>query len=320
MDSLYCFSIDLLKGLLLEDDLYIQASYAASIGRIAIYKPTIDRFFNEKNIPLSVAGKELFIRSDYSHYHELEQAAMKHGAYIIETSQHRKIIQNWIDFYQQKRFIASISSQEILERCIEPVIREHLVNERTLFIKSKIKGFHQIVKAALLLYPNFQMEKIINNLSEYGINEFIISDMINIESDRWGKIEIRFFVIDGSIHNASRYLHSLPHFINDEFYKQADKIVKELSKYKEFPRNFVLDLALIKPKGNHYIDIVEINPISTAMCYINNSIFVNDEPANNIRIGNEFYYDMTFHPENYDHITKSKKGYSYLADSFSPFG
>ena len=75
-----------------------------------------------------------------------------------------------------------------------------------------------------------------------------------------------------------------------------------------FPANYALDLGeFIDSNGNSYIDIVELNPISCSMCYVNNSIYADVVP--------EFCYDAIANPKNYDMLRISNKSYTYTSDN-----
>ena len=72
--------------------------------------------------------------------------------------------------------------------------------------------------------------------------------------------------------------------------------------------------------GNADIDIVEINPLSCSMCYVNNSIYTIEVPEINecrqqLMMGFEFCYDAIVNPQNYSMTRASNKSYSYISDS-----
>ena len=72
-----------------------------------------------------------------------------------------------------------------------------------------------------------------------------------------------------------------------------------------FPANYALDLGeFIDSNGNSYIDIVELNPISCSMCYVNNSIYAD-----------VVCYDAIANPKNYDMLRISNKSYTYTSDN-----
>ena len=65
----------------------------------------------------------------------------------------------------------------------------------------------------------------------------------------------------------------------------------------------MLDVGEFIENGEKYIDVVEINPLSTSMCYVNNSIFENPNYTfkieNSLGFGYEFFFDFLKNPNNY---------------------
>lgn len=84
---------------------------------------------------------------------------------------------------------------------------------------------------------------------------------------------------------------------------------------------YALDLGeFIDSNGNSYIDIVELNPISCSMCYVNNSIYADVVPEigecqRQLMMGAEFCYDAIANPKNYDMLRISDKSYTYTTDN-----
>lgn len=69
-----------------------------------------------------------------------------------------------------------------------------------------------------------------------------------------------------------------------------------------------------------FIDIVELNPISCSMCYVNNSIYADVVPEigecqRQLMMGAEFCYDAIANPKNYDMLRISNKSYTYTSDN-----
>lgn len=67
------------------------------------------------------------------------------------------------------------------------------------------------------------------------------------------------------------------------------------------------------------IDIVEVNPISSAMCYVNNSIFEEEleiihDKHTELGIGYEFCYDALVHQERYQKKINPLFDYTYYRD------
>jgi len=69
-----------------------------------------------------------------------------------------------------------------------------------------------------------------------------------------------------------------------------------------------------------FIDVVEMNPISTSLCYINNSIFLETVPEiKNVKdyfqAGNEYCYDFLFNRERYVLDRLAGQNYEYIRTS-----
>lgn len=67
-------------------------------------------------------------------------------------------------------------------------------------------------------------------------------------------------------------------------------------------------------------EIVELNPISCSMCYVNNSIYADVVPEigecqRQLMMGAEFCYDAIANPKNYDMLRISNKSYTYTSDN-----
>ena len=98
-------------------------------------------------------------------------------------------------------------------------------------------------------------------------------------------------------------------------------MVDHIRRLGVFPANYALDLGeFIDSNGNSYIDIVELNPISCSMCYVNNSIYADVVPEigecqRQLMMGAEFCYDAIANPKNYDMLRISNKSYTYTSDN-----
>ena len=94
-----------------------------------------------------------------------------------------------------------------------------------------------------------------------------------------GTREIRHIILNNQVVNSFRALHSLKHTVPKSHKNIAIHMVDHIRRLGVFPANYALDLGeFIDSNGNSYIDIVELNPISCSMCYVNNSIYTNVIP------------------------------------------
>ena len=121
-----------------------------------------------------------------------------------------------------------------------------------------------------------------------------------------GTREIRHIILNNQVVNSSRALHSLKHTVPKSHKNIAIHMVDHIRRLGVFPANYALDLGeFIDSNGNSYIDIVELNPISCSMCYVNNSIYADVVPEigecqRQLMMGAEFCYDAIANPKNYD--------------------
>lgn len=123
-----------------------------------------------------------------------------------------------------------------------------------------------------------------------------------------GTREIRHIILNNQVVNSSRVLHSLKHTVPKSHKNIAIHMVDHIRRLGVFPANYALDLGeFIDSNGNSYIDIVELNPISCSMCYVNNSIYADVIPEigecqRQLMMGAEFCYDAIANPKNYDNL------------------
>lgn len=123
-----------------------------------------------------------------------------------------------------------------------------------------------------------------------------------------GTREIRHIILNNQVVNSSRALHSLKHTVPKSHKNIAIHMVDHIRRLGVFPANYALDLGeFIDSNGNSYIDIVELNPISCSMCYVNNSIYADVVPEigecqRQLMMGAEFCYDAIANPKNYDTV------------------
>lgn len=132
---------------------------------------------------------------------------------------------------------------------------------------------------------------------------------------------VRHIILNNQVVNSSRALHSLKHTVPKSHKNIAIHMVDHIRRLGVFPANYALDLGeFINSNGNSYIDIVELNPISCSMCYVNNSIYADVVPEigecqRQLMMGAEFCYDAIANPKNYDMLRISNKSYTYTSDN-----
>ena len=320
MDIFYCFWEETIQDTCFDREYYIQANYAKRIKRLVIYRSRVHKFVDGQGNEICLLGKNILIRTDYAHYEELEKLAMDQGAKLIETSYDRKLIQNWMKWYKTKRYMKMVFAADILAGTLSKDLKTFLNSCDFVFIKSKEKGFSSIVSTEELGNPDSSVAHMIQSMYESGFEELILSEKVNILGDSHGNLEARFYILGGLIINGSRYFHSLSHELPRGFIEKASEIVEELKSKVEFPKNYVLDIAQLYDERESYLDVIEINPISTAMCYVGNSIFAEEDEIllktrNETGYGWEYCLDSLEYPDLYDSFARTEKLYTYHRDS-----
>ncbi|MGL4607615.1 MAG: hypothetical protein ACRCU3_09150 [Eubacteriaceae bacterium] len=242
-------------------------------------------------------GKEILLRASYDIAKKAIDLLVQSGASVIENEEDIERIENWEKLYLTKRKIMSITAKEIFNISSNPEMFDFIKSQRKVFVKSRKKGFTLIVSTEKLLRQDQEVHKILDSIFKKSSKKLLISKAYDITEDSLGKKEARFFVIDGKIVNASRMVHSVKHSVPNSLVVAADKAVKTIDNSKFlFPSNYVLDIAEFRTENDRFTDIVEINPLTSSLCYINNSIYNVKIPEieaiyNVLGAGYEYCYD-----------------------------
>lgn len=225
---------------------------------------------------------------------------------MFENLQDRNSIINWFKYFLPNRTIKCIEVTDILYQNYDNEAKDMLSANEYIFIKSVNKGLSTIIKS----YDLFDHSSdIISYIKKEMMNkqQYLLAQKINLAKDRYGNIEVRFVVFNNKVVNYSRYIHSLKHNICKDFIVKAEEIINTMAIKEDFPDSYILDLGLAMVNNESYIDVIEFNPLSTSLCYVNNSIF-SELPLDHFRyiqthgFGIEYYFDMLKHPQGYSLI------------------
>ena len=285
--------------------LKIQIEYAKHIDSIIYVDLKNQRILNKNFEPISVLGQKIFLRSTCENILEAIDLLKKNNALLLEDEPDIHKIERWDCLPIVKRQILSLNFIDIITQKYTPEVSKFLQANKEIFIKSRKKGFCISVSPQKILDLDGTVVTLLNNLClSIGSSELILCKKYDIKSDSIGKIEARFFVFNSTVVNSSRYIHSLHHSVPKKLIIAAEKIVEIIKGIAEFPTNYVLDVAEFIDHNNIFIDTVELNPISTSMCYVNNSIFKHKAPSISeaCRVfsgGYEYCYDYIKNKENY---------------------
>ena len=312
---LYCFVWEDIVNLSKSDPLYLQVDYAKRLGKFIcceLESKTIKDFhFNQ----ISILGKSILLRATCDTASNAIQLITDSGGNVLETENDIKKIENWETIRIAQRSIISITRNDLMTKNFDSETYEFLHNHQRVFIKSRKKGVSLTAPSELVLRGDKRLKEIL--MSEIQNDDLLMSKCYDINKDSLGKKEARFFVFNGSIINASRTLHSVKHSVPKSFLTKAEDIVKHISMQKDFPLNYVLDLAEFIENSNRFIDVLELNPITSSLCYINNSIFNESVPEidmihRTFGAGYEFCYDALSNPERYVLSRGFGENYEYI--------
>ena len=291
---LYCFIKELEEIVELTDEYMIQVNYAKAIDRYISVSIEKHIFFDRMGSIVCPDPNELyFIRTDYCYLDATLDLFKELNLHMIEGIDEREQITNWP--------LLKLTKRNILEfKLNDYSILNELDVSKNYFIKSKRKGFSKIVEGSIM--RNNSLYYLDGDMS-FG-ESFYIAEYVDILKDEIGNREARFWILDGRIRSCSRYLHSVKHTVDYGFVHKAEEIVELVKQEKKFPSNYVLDIAEMKEHNLTYYDVVEFNPISTSLCYVNNSIFNESEAIidgiyKQHKWGREFCYDFLVNSQNY---------------------
>ena len=315
----YCFVAEDLNGLPDTDPMYIQFNYAKRIEKALLCDLSAGSVScpGEQDMH-DLRGCRVMLRSSCGTFHKAAALLAAHGAEPVETAADQEQILRWYELGLTRRSIIPVTAAQLESGMFLNRYGKDLTE--TLFVKTKEKGFSLQLSTERLRNPDDGFAEFIKSYCPSGKEELLVSPWCRIKEDSLGPVEARFFVIDGRILNSSRFLHSLKHTVPKTLRRAAEEIVEKISGHPEFPSSYVLDTAMFPDENGYAPDIEEINPLSTAMCYVNNSIF--DTAAEECRAirdacgwGYEYCLDAVSHPEAYRTERAYGETYRYAADS-----
>jgi len=316
----YCFVSADFENLDHSNPLFIQSEYAKRIGKYICCdlarRIVVDKDDNE----ISISGNSVLLRASCETIDDAIEFLLYRGADLVERPDDIDKIEHWDNLSVVKRNIHTLSHEEILTRNFHEDFRAFLRKNEKVFIKSCKKGITIKTLSKYLLDGNNELLELIASLSKNNNDTFLCSKCYEIKKDSLGTKEARFFVLDNRIVNYSRMVHSIKHTVPKSLISAACEIVEIIHSSNLFPQNYVLDLAEFMDEDQKFIDVVEMNPISTSLCYINNSIFLETVPEiKNVKdyfqAGNEYCYDFLFNRERYVLDRLAGQNYEYIRTS-----
>ena len=311
----YCFLKEDIDGLT-KDPLTIQKEYAQRLGSLCVGSLEQQTIFDDSGSAIAVANERVLLRCTYDNLIAGLRLLENQGADLIETENDVEQIEAWHKLGLTDRQIWEVDFSELLA-----ISAKLLGVVDKLFLKSQRKGFSAVISTARIAQRDPEVVAFLETQSRKHGNRMILSKYIPIKTDSFGTRETRHVILDGQLANSSRLLHSVKHTVPRSHRTKAQEVVHQIKDLDAFPSNYVLDLGeFIDDNGNSYVDIVELNPLSCSMCFVNNSIFINAVPEISecqklLLMGYEFCFDALRKPQNYTITRTSNKSYSYASDS-----
>lgn len=311
---MFCFIYEDLAVIPHTDPLYLQFKYAKRFDECYVLSIKTSNITDADGNPAYVRDKKIILRCTCSTLKDAIKILVSNGATLLETCNDIEAIENWHTQKLSGREVISIYAEELYTNPLCDELLAFLENHEQIFLKSKSKDFSCKIASSRLISRDDEVINFLKSL-KYNHKNLLISPLLDIGEDSLGTKEARFFVMNDKLINASRPLHSIKHSVPKSLKTKAKEIITLLSE-KPFPKNYVLDIAEFKTSTNTTPDIVEINPITTSMCYVNNSIFQEIEPSlldihKRLCIGAEYCLDATVHPERYPSERLTGANYEY---------
>lgn len=314
----YGFISEEIKQINKRDPLYLQAQYAKYINSYCELNMRKNVITTQQGNILSMKGKEVMLRCTCDNINQAINMYTKYGAVLVENQKDIMTIEEWYKYNICNREIIEINYEVLLYSLEKNIQLIELLNSCPIvFIKSKHKGFSCLVPSVVILNKEeFFIQFLKRQCNNFG-EKLVISKFLNIRQDSLGKRESRHVVLHKKIINSSRQISSLIHNVPKSHLSIAEQKVKIIQSIEKFPENYILDLGEYILGDKNVVDIIEINPITTALCYINNSIYEGE--SNEMGMGLEYYYDYLNNPYKYFTRRVSNRKYTYMSDSFYDF-
>jgi len=286
------------------DPLAVQAQYAKVNDCFCVCSIKDRCIYDAQRRPIALHGKPVMLRVTCDYLDEAISILSEGGAELLETAENISAIENWESLNVAKRVFYAISLDDLRQGSFSIEVKRFLKSVERVFLKTRKKGISINVSSVRILDLDPTFLQIITNASTSAQNEFLLTEALHIKKDALGTKESRHFVFNKEIRNSSRYIHTATEVVPVSLITAAQAVVDQLSGISSFPANYVLDMALFEKNGERFADIVEINPISNAMCYSGNTIFTSEDNQTiqrrrGLLLGPEFEYDKKMHPLEY---------------------
>ena len=316
---LYCFIREELEHLRDNDPMLIQFRYAKRLGSACLYNQKKEEITDAAGMFIDVSKQEILLRTSYPYMYEGIRGIQQAGGSPVENESDIRQIENWVDLQISKRRIVSFCYDELYQEEIPEKIEKILRESNWVFVKTRKKGFTAKISTNRLLQKDKEI-KLFFEMHCPKEDVLFMSEWLDMKRDSLGKKESRHVIWNGKVMNSSRAVHSIRHTVPQSERYAAEKMAEEISKIKGFPKNYILDIGEVLKDEKLVPDVVELNPITPAMCYVNNSIFTERLPEvmhiyRELGMGAEYCLDAMEHRERYAKIKKVGETYTYISDN-----
>lgn len=306
----YCFDQDLVNLNSQNDDTLLQLCYAKALGNAVLFDSSKGIVTDTDGLPVNINDKCLFLRTTSERAVHFLNRLRDFGCELIEEPEDITRLKHWFDYVSPSREIKNFHDTFSLRHYAFdlPWVR----HSSKVFIKTVRKSYSAVISKEALMDDNYWIERSISR-QILPDEEIVLSRVENIKCDQFGECEWRIFVLNNQVNCASRSLYSLSHRVPDKVFYAAERFVDQLEKTIGFPTYYVLDL-METTRGQ--LEIVELNPVSSSMCYVNNTIFNDILPEIKqihkvLGIGYEYCLDALLNPQKYHVLPQPGIDYTY---------
>lgn len=315
----YCFISE--EEVSKNDLLFLQRQYAKRIQNFCVLNLTQQTVSDCMNQPLDLAGEKVLLRCTCDNMIRGLRMLKKCGAELIETEENISRIENWYTLNLTNRKFWETNLTEISKVSFDSDLLKYLLENEAVFLKSRQKGFSAVIKSLKILEQDYQIVNFLKaQCLKYG-ERLLLTEYQGLKTDSLGSRESRHVIMNNQIVNSSRLIHSVRHTVPKSHRIRAQEIADYIRSICFFPANYVLDIGdFIGTDKRAHLDIVEINPLSCSMCYVNNSVFTTiipeiSEISKQFLMGPEYCYDALSNPQNYLLDRSTNKEYTYLSEN-----
>lgn len=319
----YCFLLE--DEVPATDPLYIQCVYARQLGRFCIASLKQQAVFDSSGHPLDLSNKKVMLRTTCENVVQGLKLLERLGSIPVETETDIDQIESWCSLNLTHRRVLETSVDDLLRLDPTNWLWQFISEREYVFIKSKRKGFYGVVRSTRIIHPDLELKQYLQSeQAKYGA-QLLVSEYQRIKVDSMGKRESRHFIFNGIVANSSRAVHSVRHTVPKSHMDNAHEVASHLATLPNFPSNYVLDIGdFILDSGKTDTDIIELNPLTTSMCYVNNSVFSTVLPEieklhKQYMFGPEHCYDALINPHKYHYDRAANRIYSLTSKNRRDF-